>query len=633
MPVVKTKGAASSQGFGEFSQSSGPANYIEDMFSTYLYAGNGSTQTINNGIDLAGKGGLVWLKRRDASGHNWVGDTVRGRSKLLITNSTGAEQTSTAGNDITSFNSNGFSLGPEWVAPINTSGATYVSWTFRKQPKFFDVVTYTGDGVDPHIINHSLGVTPGMIIVKRTDSTGNWQVWHKDVDAGGFGAMVLNTTAAAPTGNYVFKANSVNSTSFGVRADATVNASGGTYVAYLFAHNAGGFGASGTDNVISCGSFTQVSAGIDVNLGYEPQWILYKDIGSGGYDWQIIDNMRGFTTSTADKLLQPNLSAAESSNNIIGPTATGFHFDLRAGTYIYIAIRRGPMKVPTSGTSVYTSNTYGSGSNPPSFLSTFPVDMMLFKNKAIAVDWRNSSRLLQGTQLITNTTAAETTNALNTFDYMNGWHNDTGTNTNIYSWMFRRAPGFFDEVCYTQTGGGATVTHNLGVSPELAILKPRTTANGWKVYSSTLGGSSYLQLHTTIAAGSDPNWFSATSTSFTVAYANDSTVAYLFASCPGVSKVTSFTGNGSTQTINCGFTGGARFVLIKATSTTGNWLTFDTSRGMTTSTDPWLALNSTAAESATTGACTTTSVGFTVDESKLTGVNTNGVSYIVLAVA
>jgi hypothetical protein len=34
--------------------------YIEDVFSTYLYTGNGSTQTITNDIDLDGEGGLVW---------------------------------------------------------------------------------------------------------------------------------------------------------------------------------------------------------------------------------------------------------------------------------------------------------------------------------------------------------------------------------------------------------------------------------------------------------------------------------------------------------------------------------------------------------------------------------------------
>ena len=110
-------------------------------------------------------------------------------------------------------------------------------------------------------------------------------------------------------------------------------------------------------------------------------------------------------------------------------------------------------------------------------------------------------------------------------------------------------------------------------------------------------------------------------------------IAYLFATCAGVSKVGSYTGNGSSQTINCGFAGGARFVLIKRTDNTGDWYVYDTARGMTTLTDPYLFLNSTAAEAATLGSVTTVTTGFKVDASILAAVNTNGASYTYLAIA
>jgi hypothetical protein len=45
---------------------------IEDVFSTYLYTGNGSTQTITNGIDLAGEGGLVWSKARKSQHFKYI---------------------------------------------------------------------------------------------------------------------------------------------------------------------------------------------------------------------------------------------------------------------------------------------------------------------------------------------------------------------------------------------------------------------------------------------------------------------------------------------------------------------------------------------------------------------------------
>ena len=116
-------------------------------------------------------------------------------------------------------------------------------------------------------------------------------------------------------------------------------------------------------------------------------------------------------------------------------------------------------------------------------------------------------------------------------------------------------------------------------------------------------------------------------------YSTATAVAYLFATCAGVSKVGSYTGNGGTQAIACGFTGGARFVLIKRTDSTGNWYVYDTARGMTLLTDHYLLLNSTAAETATLGSVTTTTGGFTVDATILAAINTNAASYIFLAIA
>jgi hypothetical protein len=108
-------------------------------------------------------------------------------------------------------------------------------------------------------------------------------------------------------------------------------------------------------------------------------------------------------------------------------------------------------------------------------------------------------------------------------------------------------------------------------------------------------------------------------------------VAYLFATCPGVSKVGSYSGTGATQTIDCGFTGGARFVLIKRTDSTGGWYVWDTARGMVAGTDPSLLLNSIAAE-VNANSVYTTGVGFQI-VSTAAGINASGGTYIFLAVA
>jgi len=140
MPLQETSGSASYDAFG-----GGAAErvFIEAVFSTWLYTGNGSTQTITNGIDLSTKGGLVWMKGRSGATDHALYDTTRGATKDLVSNSTAAETTQSTG--LTAFNTTGFAIGT--LAKINTNAATYVSWSFRKQPKFFDIVTFTAPGV------------------------------------------------------------------------------------------------------------------------------------------------------------------------------------------------------------------------------------------------------------------------------------------------------------------------------------------------------------------------------------------------------------------------------------------------------------------------------------------------------
>ena len=110
-------------------------------------------------------------------------------------------------------------------------------------------------------------------------------------------------------------------------------------------------------------------------------------------------------------------------------------------------------------------------------------------------------------------------------------------------------------------------------------------------------------------------------------------VAYLFATCPGVSKVGSYTGNGSSQTIDCGFAAGARFVLIKRTDSTGDWYVWDTARGIVSGNDPHLSLNTIAAEVTTNDTIDPASSGFIVNQVAATNVNVSSATYIYLAIA
>ena len=659
MPLIETSGNVTADAYA-----GGVAvkpKYIEDFFQTWLRTGTGASATVTTGLDASTNKALVWTKSRSAATDHKLTDTVRGATKALISDTTGAQTTDT--NGLTAFSATGYTIGSD--TNYNNSGATYVDWEFVATPKFFDVVTYTGNGTAGNAISHNLGSAPGCMIVKRTDTGGaDWYVYHRSL--GNSSRIELNLTDAAFSGATVWNSQDPTSTQFFLGSGTGVNGSGGTYVAYLFAHNAGGFGLTGTDNVISCGSYTP-SAGAPstfVNLGYEPQFVLIKNTnisGSAYTGWGMFDNMRGVTTPGDDQFLLANSSAEESNGAALGISsyvdfnATGFTANATTltgangggHTYIYIAIRRGPMKVPTDATKVFsplaitnsgtTTNTVG-----------FPVDLQIDKWRTTSDQWywvdrlRGLSSVPSGTSTTTgpvlNSAATSAEVSTNNIGYL---YDNTSFQTgygfgglSMEYYNFQRSPSFFDVVCYTGNGTYAARNHNLTVAPELSITKQRDGSFFyWTVIyatSSTLGN--YLSLNRTDAAG----FFGSTGFTATQFGLADDTntktyVTYLFATCPGVSKVGSYTGTGATQTISCGFTGGARFVLIKRTDSTGDWYVWDTARGMTAGTDPSLLLNSTAAEVNANSIYTTTG-GFQI-VSTAAGINASGGTYIFLAIS
>jgi len=301
-------------------------------FSTTLYTGNESTQTITNGLDLATDGGLVWVKDRVNNITHGLFDTGRGIYKVLDSASNAVEETHTT--SLTAFNSDGFTLGNR--SDYNGASRSYVSWGFKRSDSFFDVVTYTGDGTSDRVINHSLNCDAGFIVIKKRNSTtsGDWYTWHRsDVDR----YMRLNESAASASAvDYL----NPTSTTFTLQAGGT-NTNGDTYVAYLFAHD------DAADGLIQCGSYTGTgSAGNAVTLGWEPQWLMIKRTDAA-QQWPIVDSVRGMSETGQVKQLRANSSFSESTvNDKASPSATGFtlndgdaEWNGSGGTYIYIAIR------------------------------------------------------------------------------------------------------------------------------------------------------------------------------------------------------------------------------------------------------------------------------------------------------
>jgi hypothetical protein len=611
--------------------------FVEDVFSTYLYTGNGGAQTITNGIDLAGRGGMVWTKSRSGERNNGIIDTTRGITKWLSTNLLNGDSTYTT--TITSVSSTGFAVGND--IDYNQNGTTMASWTFRKAPKFFDIVTYTGNGSTTYA--HSLGVVPGVVMYKSTSGNGSWLTACRKSD-GSYDVLVLNGTSG-PIFSYANAADmGLTATTFNPNPAGAATV-GTQFVAYLFAHDAT------ADGVIQCGSYTgNGTTGNFVSLGWEPQWVMIKRATGGTGAWEIYDNMRGVPVSGSDYSLQPNSSGAEASGtNLIDFNATGFTLtnggtnrNILGSDYIYIAIRRGPMRTPTLGTSVFR----------PGFLWDTSTSLQRWLGSVTDMNWtfargsstdRTVTTRLTGTGVLkTFQTNAETTDAAINWDSMFGSVTLSGSlNTTYVNYAFRRAPGFFDEVCYTGTGVATSFNHNLGVEPELLIVKNRTSTSSWLTYAKPLGNTKVLFVNLTSEALVQSQWNNTTPTStqffLGAGASNDSGagyVAYLFASCPGVSKVGSYTGTGTTQTIDCGFTTGARFVLIKrAVGGTGNWLVWDSARGIIAGNDPYLALNDTNAEVTNTDYVDTDNSGFQLSSTAPSALNAAGDTYIFLAIA
>ena len=629
--------------------------YADDVFSTFLYTGSGAALTINNGIDLAGKGGMVWFKRRSgtATFHN-VFDTNRDFYPIYP-NSSDAQ--GVVGPVIT-YNANGFSVTS--VAFLNESGQSFCSWTFRKAPKFFDVVMYTGDGAGTsRLLNHNLGVTPGLYFIKSTSTTGDWLV----------GAPGLGTN---PWANLNSTFNWGNNANFWLASSATtfgpgntggsniLNVNGQTYVAYLFADD------PSTTGLIRCGSFTTDASGNAsvTSLGWEPQFLMVKASSTNG-DWIMLDNLRGWNMTSADALLRANLSNAETTSTEYGnPTATGFDFKggSASATYVYMAIRR-PNKPPTTGTEVlrlrvHSASSGGAVSQPNSDAAVNNVDAVLVGYRDTDAKNFLISDLLRGYSsnvspyLVTSSTAAEAsaTAVVRQSTNLNGTPAYVGLATEVparVSYAFKRAPGFFDIVCYTGTGAtGNVVSHNLSVKPELIIFKNRSVGSNWgvccnftasnfqRLFLEQTGRSMSFSYNAVFEFSSEPTALSMALGSSSVVNNNtNSFVAYVFTSLPGISKIGTYTGNGTTQTINCGFAAGARFVLIKRTDAAGDWFIFDSARGIVAANDPHLSMNSTAAEVTDNDSVDPVSSGFAVNQDAATNINVSSAGYLYLAIA
>jgi hypothetical protein len=319
-----------------------------------LYTGNSGSQPIT--LPGGFSPDLVWLKSRSNAYYNHLIDTVRGSNKVIWSNLTDAEQTS--GTEITSFNSDGFTLGSG--TGVNGSGSTYVGWCWdagtstvsntqgsitsqvrANASAGFSVVTYSGNSSAGSTFGHGLGVAPQMVFIKIRNGSDNWSCYHASL--GNNKLIQLNNTNAAFTSSD-FNNTSPTSSVFSLGGGFGNNSSGYNYVAYCFAPVVGysSFG-SYTGNGSTDGPF--------VYTGFRPRWVMIKCSSASAIYWVIMDAVRN-SYNVVNGRLFPNTSDPEYTNNdAMDFLSNGFKFRTvdatwngSGNTYIYAAFAEAPFQ-------------------------------------------------------------------------------------------------------------------------------------------------------------------------------------------------------------------------------------------------------------------------------------------------
>ena len=617
--------------------------YVEDVYSNFLYdlsysGNNAPTVTVNNGLDLSGEGGLTITKLRDSSSNWSVFDTARGNSKMLLLNTDDIEENIVSSrNAAFTFQSTGFQITTTTNEGFNSGNESgdHVSTSFKKASGFFDVVTYTGNGSSQNI-SHSLDAAVGMIWIKKRDNDGggdkDWFVWHNNLSNKYAGYLSLNNTDGEGNSSTIWNQVLPTTTQFSVGNFGGTNYSGSEYVAYVFANDSTIYGEDADQSVIKTGQYVGngSSNGPEIDLGWEPQWVMLKKRTSNSGLWMMADSMRGVFLGSDDPYLQANATNAEyTSYDWIEFQSTGFRLtqtgqslNTNGQTYVYLAIRRNDGfvgKPATAGTDLLAFDTGNNSSTIPCFDSGFPVDFAFRRDPDSTTNSLFGARLYGPKEgRINGNDSFSTEN-----DFV--WDSNTGIfsnwNEDQRAWMWRRSNSF-DCVAYRGNGSEHhNIPHKMNNTPQMLWIKRTDSSANWHVFhigvndgSAPQDRSLNLNNNTAFTTNAAFNNYLPNAQQFKVGLLNDTNanngtfLAVLFGSVTGLSSVGSYDGNSSSQTITTGFQ--PRLLLVKKEDGSGSWFLFDTARGWGSGNDNYLQIDETIAQNGSYNLCNPISTGF-----------------------
>ena len=366
----KSSGNSDSNGIGDFAYSvptdalalcsknlpeptigpnSGTNEQADDYFETVLYAGTGSTKSIT-GIFQPN---FVWIKARDGAGsgrQHMLFDSIRGATKVLRSHLANDEVT--VSTSLTSFNSDGFTIGGD--SDVNTNSENFVAWNWKaggtavsnsngtitssvsaSTDAGFSIATWTGNQSAGATVGHGLSQKPEMFWVKARGASASWAVYHSALGATKW--LLLNSTQAATTTSQEWNDTEPTNTVVSLGTSSANSNQSATYVGYFF-HSVEGYSKVGS--YVGNGS----SDGVFVYTGHRVKWLLVKrSNGSGG--WHMFDNKRS-ASNEIDVRIESQDTAQE---NTSGPphmdfVSNGFkmrtsfdNMNANGDTYIYLA--------------------------------------------------------------------------------------------------------------------------------------------------------------------------------------------------------------------------------------------------------------------------------------------------------
>jgi hypothetical protein len=555
----------------------------------------------------------------------------------------------------------------------NTDGSI-TSTVQVNQAAGFSIVKWTGTGSNL-TVGTGLTTAADLIITKAigTVSPGvgeAWPVYHSSLPSDKI--VYLDHDYAQSGKSSVYQNPTTTSTTFGVETWRGINQNGVDFISYCF-HSVTGYS--------SIGSYTGNGStnGPIVNTGFEPAYVMIKRTDSID-DWIVVDNKRN-TVNSRYNYLMPNSSAVENGsasgtvNPLVNFLTNGFQIAATWGAvnnngspYIYIAFASDASTAPALPDSFDIATYTGDSSSTRSIDGLgFSPSLVWIKNRQGAA-WHHLSDVVRGgnNTIFSNATTAATSNIAGgylsafeddgfelTFGTNGSDVNKTGEEYVAWNWKANSIPTInttgtiqsiaaanqaagFSIVKYTGNNvAGATIGHGLSAAPDMVIAKGLSgSATSWWVQHTGLSSGYVLELNSTAAQANWSSPFNNTAASSTVVTlgngdtnrSGETQILYCFTSISGFSKIGSYAGNGTSQTVNLGFE--PAWVMLRKSDDVQDWFIFDSARDTSNPKTLYLEANTSDAEASITSNINFTSTGL---EFTSASFNDSGKNFIYMA--